>query len=401
MLTKRIQNFFKVEALSGIVLFIVLLLALFIANSQLLPLYQSLVELPIQVRIGSFNLEKPAFLWVNDGLMAIFFMLLAMEIKREVLEGDLSDASQMALPIIAAIGGIAIPALIYVALNYQGELTIIGWPIPTMTDIAFTLGVIALLGSRVPPNLKVFVVALSIVDDILAIGIIAIFYTGQLSYLALLFALIGILTLIAFNFLGIKRIAPYLLLGIVIWVCVLQSKVHATLAGVIIGLLIPLHTKEAGSTTSYSPLRRLEHMLHPWVAFFILPIFVFFNGGISFENFSWSSLLHPVPIGIAMGLFLGKSVGIFSISWLVIKLGFAKLPSGSNWWQFYGVSTLTGIGFTMSLFLSALAFSGTEYEDLARKGVLFGSLLSMAWGVLIIWFSNHAPTHPHSIFSKS
>jgi Na+:H+ antiporter, NhaA family len=383
MFTRQIQDFLKVEALGGVALFIMLILALLIANSQLSPLYQAIVDLPIQVRVGTFNLEKPAFLWVNDGLMAIFFMLLALEIKREVLEGDLSDSSQMALPVIAAIGGIAIPALIYLAFNHQGA-TMVGWPIPTMTDIAFTLGVIALLGPRVPPNLKVFVVALSIVDDILAIGIIAIFYTGHLSYLALFFAFLGILVLILFNYLGVKRIAPYLLIGIVIWICVLQSKVHATLAGVLIGLLIPLRTSDSAKNTGYSPLRRLEHMLHPWVAFFILPVFVFFNGGISFENFAWKSLLHPVPMGIALGLFLGKSLGIFSISWLAIKSGFAKLPGGSNWRQLYGVAVLSGIGFTMSLFLSALAFSGSEFEELARKGVLFGSLLSVVVGVSIL-----------------
>jgi NhaA family Na+:H+ antiporter len=384
MFTRQIQDFLKVEALGGVALFIMLVLALLIANSQLSPFYQAIVDLPIQVRVGTLNLEKPAFLWVNDGLMAIFFMLLALEIKREVLEGDLSDASQMALPVIAAIGGIAIPALIYLGFNHQGGAALVGWPIPTMTDIAFTLGVIALLGSRVPPNLKVFVVALSIVDDILAIGIIAIFYTGQLSYLALFFAFLGILVLVLFNYFGVKRIAPYLLVGVVIWICVLQSKVHATLAGVIIGLLIPLRTSEVAKSTGYSPLRRLEHMLHPWVAFFILPTFVFFNGGISFENFTWGSLLHPVPVGIALGLFLGKSLGIFSISWLVIKSGFAKLPGGANWRQLYGVAVLSGIGFTMSLFLSALAFSGTEFEELARKGVLFGSLLSVVVGVFVL-----------------
>lgn len=381
-LSKRIQTFIKLEASGGIVLFGVLIVVLLVANSNLYPSYQQLIELPIQIRIGNINLEKPAILWVNEFLMAIFFMLLALEIKREMLEGELSSASQLSLPLIGAVGGVAVPALIYVALNHGKGDAMLGWPIPTTTDVAFTLGIVSLMSKRVPLSLKIFVVALSIVDDILAIGIIAVFYTGDLSWSALSYAVIGILGLVLLNRFGVKRIAPYMLLGLLIWVCVLESKIHATVAGVAIGLIIPLYAKDG---TKYSPLRRLEMMLHPWVAFLILPIFVIFNGGIPFNEFSAETFFTSVPLGIALGLFLGKSLGVFSIVWLAIKLNFAKLPAGSNWRQLLGVASLTGIGFTMSLFLSALAFNETPYENLARQGVLIGSLFSVLLGVGMIY----------------
>lgn len=384
-LTKRFQAFIKLEASGGIVLFGVLILTLIIANSALYPYYQKLIELPIQIRFGQLNLEKSALLWVNEFLMAIFFMLLALEIKREILEGELSSKSQLSLPLIGAVGGVTIPALIYLAFNHSNPLAAVGWPVPTTTDVAFTLGVVSLLGKRVPLNLKIFVVALSIVDDILAVGIIAIFYTGSLSLAALSLAAVGLLALILLNRLGIKRIAPYMLIGLLIWVCVLESKIHATLAGVAIGLVIPLYSRDG---TKYSPLRRLELMLHPWVAFFILPIFVVFNGGIPFTDFTLDSLLSPVPMGIAWGLFLGKSCGVFAIVWLSVKVGLARLPSGCNWRQLFGVSALTGIGFTMSLFLSALAFSDTPFENVARQGVMLGSLFSTLLGVIVLsWLS--------------
>ncbi len=381
-LNKRIQAFIKLEASGGIVLFCVLILVLLVANSNLYPSYQQLIEVPIQIRIGQLNIEKPAILWVNELLMAIFFMLLALEIKREMLEGELSSPSQLSLPFIGAVGGIGAPALIYIALNHGGGDATLGWPIPTTTDIAFTLGIVSLMSKRVPLSLKVFVIALSIVDDILAIGIISIFYTGTLSLTALKLATYCVVAWILLNQFGVKRITPYMLIGLAIWVCVLESKIHATIAGVAIGLLIPLYSK---SGSSYSPLRRLELMLHPWVAFLILPIFVIFNGGISFREFSFETFFSSVPLGIALGLFLGKSLGVFSIVWLAIKLNCASMPAGSNWRQLFAVASLTGIGFTMSLFLSALAFNETPYENLARQGVLIGSLLSLLLGVGMLY----------------
>ncbi|MEE9452384.1 MAG: Na+/H+ antiporter NhaA [Gammaproteobacteria bacterium] len=398
--SKRLQEFIKLEAGSGVVLLFVLAIALIIANSPLYSYYLAFIDLPIQIRVGTFNLEKSALLWVNEFLMAIFFMLLALEIKREIAEGELSNRSQLSLPVIAAVGGIAIPGLIYYVFNYGNSVTVLGWPIPTTTDIAFVLCVVALLGDRVPTNLKVFVVALSIVDDILAIIIIGAIYTSSLSIAALGLATAGILTLILLNRLGVKRVAPYMLIGIFIWVGVLESKIHATIAGVIIGMLIPLRTKDG---TSYSPLRRLERMLHPWVAYFILPTFVFFNGGIPFKGFTISGLFLPVPLGIMLGLFVGKSIGVFTVSWLVIKSGLARLPSGSNWPQLFAVSTLTGIGFTMSLFLSALAFNGTLYEDTSRQGVIVGSILSTILGVsifIIVGKKRRTKNHNHSAITE-
>lgn len=378
--SRRLQEFIKLEAAGGITLLLILVIALIIANSPLLSYYLMLIDLPIQIKVGAYNLEKPALLWVNEFLMAVFFMLLALEIKREVFEGELSNRARLSLPIIAATGGIAIPGLIYYSLNYNDPAASIGWPIPTTTDIAFTLAVVSLLGNRVPTNLKIFIVALSIVDDILAIVIISTFYTASLSVTALILALAGVLILTLLNRLGVKRVAPYMLIGLLIWVCVLESKVHATIAGVIIGLLIPLHSKDG---TTYSPVRRLERMLHPWVAYFILPTFVFFNGGIPFTNFSLTHMLSPVPLGIASGLFIGKSFGVFLVAWIAVKTGFAKLPQGSNWVQLLAISALTGIGFTMSLFLSALAFNGTVFEDLSRQGVILGSLLSAGFGITL------------------
>lgn len=378
------QQFFKLEAAGGILLLIVLVLAMIVAN---LPgastAYQWFLDIPIEIRVGHVSIREELLLWVNEGLMAVFFLILALEIKREILDGELASVSKVVLPGVAAIGGIAIPALVYIGINYIGGMDktrFWGWPIPTTTDIAFTLGVIAMLGSRVPVACKAYVVALSIVDDILAVTIIAVFYTSNISIGFLIAGLAGLLLLVFLNLIGVKRIAPYLLVGVFIWFCVLESHIHATLAGVAVGLTIPLKPNSRG----VSPLRHLEHMLHPWVAFFILPVFVFCNGGIPLNAEALSSAFEiwQVPIGIAIGLCLGKSLGVFGAAWLAIKVGLAELPRGSSWSHLFGVGALTGIGFTMSLFLGSLAFKDyAAHEAAMRIGVIGGSILSASLGV--------------------
>lgn len=377
---KRI--FITTEALSGILLFGVLLLALLFANSSLYPFYRTLLDIDIQVRIGSLDINKPMLLWVNKGLMAIFFFLLTLEIKREALCGELSRPSQIILPVVAAIGGILLPIAIYLLINYQHPETLRGWPIATTTDIAFVLGIVSLLGKRVPPALKTFLVALSIIDDILAIIIIAVITSGKLSLLSIGLTLFGFGVLLMFNLMNITRIAPYVLVGLFIWVCVIKSGMHATLAGIIVALAIPMGDK---SDPTRSPLRHLETTLHPWVAFFILPVFVFGNGGVPLTGITLERLLSPVTMGIALGLYLGKTFGVFGAAWLTIKAGYAKLPRGASWGQLFGLSILTGIGFTMSLFLGSLAFHGGEYEYLSRQGILLGSFLSAITGVSVLF----------------
>ena len=386
MLNKQIEKFTSLEAFSGILLLAMLALALICANSSLHSLYEAFQDIPFQIGLGQILIKKPLLLWVNEGLMAIFFMLLALEMKREILAGELSRASQLLLPCVAAVGGILGPTLIYVLLNHGHALKMLGWPISTTTDIAFALSVIALLGKKVPPSLKAILVALSIVDDLLAIIIIAAFYSGDLSWVSLAFSFVCIGILAILNRAGVNRVAPYMIVGFIIWVLVLKSGVHATLAGVAVGLAIPYNKEK---TIQESPLCKLENALHPWSAFLILPLFVFINGGIYFGDFRWSSLFHSVPLGITLGLFLGKSLGSFSLVWLLLKFKWITLPSGSTTKQLFALLCLTGIGFTMSLFIAALAFNGTEFEELARQGVLFGSILSAALGVLI--FSINSP----------
>ncbi len=386
-LSRQLQKFIKIETASGLLLLFALMIALLIANSPLNHVYDTILDLPIRFHIGNFNLSKPFLLWINDGLMAIFFMLLALEMKREMLSGELSTPQKLASPVIAAVGGIVVPALIYLSFNRHGAGSVAGWPIATTTDIAFALGLIGLLGKRIHPNLKVFLVALSIVDDILAITIIAIFYTDRLSFFSFLLACLGLIILIVMNRFGVKRNAAYIMVGIVIWVCVLKSGIHATLAGVLVGLTIPLEVKGA----NYSPLRRLEQTLHPWVGFMILPLFVFANGGISFADFKFSSLLNPVPLGIILGLFVGKSCGVFLFSFVAEKLKLAQRPEHTSWAHLFGLAALTGVGFTMSLFLASLAFHQTVFEDISRQGVLVGSLLSglLATGMFLLFSQKH------------
>jgi NhaA family Na+:H+ antiporter len=379
---EAIQEFLKLESASGIILVGAAVLALIVNNSPLSGLYDLFLDTPVEIRIGAINLAKPLLLWINDGLMAIFFLLIGLEVKREILDGQLSSLSQVALPGIAAVGGMIIPALIYVIFNMNNPSALNGWAIPAATDIAFALGILALLGSRVPLSLKLFLLTLAIIDDLGAIVIIAIFYSGDLSVTSLIFAGIAIATLFAMNLLGVKRTAAYVVVGIILWICVLKSGVHATLAGVVLAFAIPLRTNE----DEPCPLREMEHSLHPWIAFGIMPLFAFANAGVSLKGMSFGSLFEPIPIGIALGLVIGKQVGVFGFSLAAVKLGLVKLPSDINWRLIYGTSILCGIGFTMSLFISTLAFDSSIGDDAisARIGILSGSFIAAIAGYLVI-----------------
>jgi NhaA family Na+:H+ antiporter len=382
---KAIREFLKLESAGSVLLLIAAVLAMLIANSPLSPFYDSLLQIPLEVRAGSFEIAKPLLLWVNDGLMAIFFLLVGLELKREVLEGELSKPAQIVLPAIGALGGMSIPALIYVFFNRNDPIALNGWAIPAATDIAFALGVLASLGNRVPTSLKVFLLTLAIFDDLGAIIIIAVFYTSDLSLLSLLIAAAFVLALFALNRKGVRSIAAYVLIGIALWVAVLKSGVHATLAGVLLALFIPHKSK----TDEPSLLKRLEHDLHPAVAFGILPIFAFANAGVPLAGLTMDSFLQPISLGIVLGLFIGNQIGIFGFTWLAIKFGLAQLPTSVRWIHMYGVSFVCGIGFTMSLFISSLAFehSGTDYGAIVRLGILTGSILSALFGYIILRLS--------------
>jgi len=361
----------------------VAVLALVANNSPLSGFYSGFLSTPVEVQFGSFEIAKPLLLWINDGLMAIFFFLVGLEIKREVLEGELSSFDKAALPIFAAIGGVVVPALFYVYFNISDPVAVQGWAIPAATDIAFALGILALVGSRVPVSLKILLLAVAIIDDLVAIIIIALFYTQDLSLTALAWGGVGVLGLIALNRSKTMRIMPYALIGVFVWACVLKSGVHATLAGVITALAIPL---KGTDTTKTSPLHRAEHGLHIWVAFLILPLFAFANAGVSLKGITINDVLAPIPLGIALGLFLGKQIGVFAFSWVAVKLGLAKLPTGANWCQVYGIACLTGVGFTMSLFIGTLAFDGEETLNSVRLGVLMGSIASGVLGFTLLRF---------------
>jgi NhaA family Na+:H+ antiporter len=376
--------FFRLEAAGGILLLIAAAAAMILKNSPMGFAYGELLNLTGQIRIGELDINKPLFLWVNDGLMAIFFFTIGMEVKREILIGELSDIRQIILPGIAGIGGIVAPALIYYFFNSGDELALQGWAIPTATDIAFALGILALVGN-VPTSLKLFLMTLAIIDDLGAIIIIAIFYTTNLSVGALLVALTAITGLILLKLKGTLRIAPYILVGIVLWVSVLKSGVHATLAGVVLGLFIPLGPRDP-EREDESPLRTLLHALHPWVAFGILPLFAFVNGGVALGNFELSSLLEPIPLGIMLGLIAGKQIGVFAFAWITIKSGIARLPDGVSMIQMYGAAILCGVGFTMSLFIGGLAFEevGVGYDRPDRLGIIAGSLICGALGYALL-----------------
>lgn len=376
----KIQDFLKLGSASGILLGLAALMAIFAKNSPLAPLYEGFLGIPIAVSVGAFEIAKPAHLWINDALMAVFFLLVAMEIKRELLEGELSSLDKALLPVIAAAGGVLAPALIFAALNRGDPLALRGWAIPSATDIAFALGVLSLLGSRVPTSLKVFLLAIAIIDDLAAILIIAAFYTSDLSVQSLALAGGGVATLIALNVAGVRRAAPYLLVGLVTWVFVLKSGVHATLAGVVTGLAIPMRPR---GSDGQSALHQLEHGLHPWVAFGIMPLFAFANAGVSLKGLSFAALMQPVPLGIALGLFLGKQIGVFLFAWAAVTLRVAPRPAGATWLQIYGVACMCGIGFTMSLFIGTLAYPETM-ADQVRLGVLAGSIASALLGAAIL-----------------
>ncbi len=378
-----IREFLQLESSGGILLIAVSALAMILANSPLGNGYQGLLRLPFEIRLGSFELAKPIFLWVNDGLMAIFFLLIGLEVKREVLEGQLSDLSQVALPGLAAIGGMVVPAFIYVAFNRGDAQALNGWAIPAATDIAFALGILSLLGTAVPTSLKILLLTIAIIDDLAAISIIAIFYTGDLSLTSLALAAGALVVLVLMNRLGVTRIAAYTLVGILLWIFVLRSGVHATLAGVALAFAIPLKVRYGDG---HSPLHQLEHALHPWVAYGILPAFAFVNAGVSLEGMSLERLLSPIPLGIATGLFFGKQLGVFVFSWVGVRLGLAQLPANTRWIDLYGLAILCGIGFTMSLFINSLAFEhgASGFTEAARLSILTGSILSAILGYLVL-----------------
>ncbi len=383
----RIQDFMHREASAGLILMGVALLAMLAANSALAPFYDGFLGTNIRVGVGEFEISKPALLWINDGLMAIFFFLVGLEIKREVLTGELSSLDKAILPVLAAVGGMAIPGLIFVALNWGSPENLSGWAIPTATDIAFALGILALLGSRAPVALKVFLLAIAIIDDLGAIVIIAVFYTSELSSNALTLSMLGFALAVTLNRMGVQRVAPYLIIGVFMWVFVLKSGVHATLAGVLIALTIPLKRRDGDKALLY----RMEHALHPWVAFLILPVFAFANAGVSLQGVSFGDLMQPLPLGIAMGLFLGKQIGVLGATWLAVQSGLARLPQGVNWRHVYGVACLTGVGFTMSLFIGSLAFGADETMNAVRLGVISGSVLSGLLGFAILRAASPKP----------
>ncbi len=384
MIRETIDDFLKMESASGILLMGATVLAMVAANSFVSQYYSALFQIPVEIRVGALHIAKPMLLWINDGLMAIFFLLIGLEVKRELLEGQLSSLSQVALPGMAAVGGMVAPALCYVLLNLGDSEALSGWAIPAATDIAFALGVLALLGERVPPSLKIYLMALAIMDDLGAIVIIALFYSGDLSVSMLIGAGILLVVLWGINRAGVTALTPYAVVGIVLWICVLKSGVHATLAGVALAFAIPLKSRQ---DPEHSPLHELEHALHPWVAYGIMPVFAFANAGVPLSGMGLASLFEPVPLGILLGLFLGKQLGVFGLSWVAIRLGWARLPEQGSLRQLYGVAALCGIGFTMSLFIGGLAFEHTQnavYLVTHRLGILVGSLLSGVAGYLIL-----------------
>ncbi len=380
-ITRPFRWFFKLEAASGLVLLFSAIIALVISNSELSNVYFNTLEKYLFIGINNFGIKLSVLHWINDALMAIFFFFVTLEIKREFLQGELSNIKQAMLPIIGAVGGMLVPALFYIFINYGNSETIVGWAIPSATDIAFSLGVLSLLGSRVPISLKVFLTALAIIDDLGAIVIIALFYSGDLSIKYLSLMLIAFIILLVLNKFNVKKFLPYLVVGMFLWEFTHQSGIHATIAGVLLACTIPHRKKEK----DFSLLIKLEHAISPYVAFGIMPLFAFANAGVSLEGLTFASLLNKVPLGILLGLFVGKQLGVFVFSYISIKLKFAQMPTNSNWINFYAVGVLTGIGFTMSLFVGNLAFvDSMQYMDGVKIGVLSGSLLSTVFGYLLL-----------------
>ena len=387
-LSKPFKWFFKLEAASGLVLLFAAIVALVISNSDLAELYFSTLNKYLFIGINNFGLKLSVLHWINDALMAIFFFFVTLEIKREFLQGELSNIKQALLPIIAAVGGMLVPALFYVFINFGDNETLNGWAIPSATDIAFSLGVLSLLGKRVPLSLKVFLTALAIIDDLGAIVIIALFYSGDLSIKYLTLMLLAFIILLVINKFNIKKFLPYLVVGIFLWDFTHNSGIHATIAGVLLAMTIPHRKKEK----DFSLLIKIEHAISPYVAFGIMPLFAFANAGVSLEGLSFASLLDKVPLGIVLGLFLGKQLGVFIFSYISIKLKIAQMPNNTSWYNFYGVGVLTGIGFTMSLFVGNLAFvENIQYMDGVKIGVLTGSLLSTLFGYFLILLTPNKP----------
>ncbi len=385
-ISKPFKWFFKLEAASGLVLLFAAIIALFISNSQFSEIYSDILNSYLHIGFKNFGIKLSVLHWINDVLMAIFFFLVSLEIKREFIQGELSNPKQAMLPIVGAIGGMLVPALIYIAINFSDPVTLNGWAIPSATDIAFSLGVLSLLGKRVPISLKVFLTALAIIDDLGAIIIIAFFYSGNIEFVYLLLMLASVIILLLLNRFNIRNFLPYLIVGIFLWEFTHQSGIHATIAGVLLALTIP--HKNNKKTHTNSLLLKLEHAISPYVAFGIMPIFAFANAGVSLDGVTLSSLLTPVPLGILCGLFIGKQLGVFVFSYLSIKLKLAVMPNNANWYALYGVGVLTGIGFTMSLFVGNLAFvEAPQHIDGVKIGVLLGSLLSTIFGYILILLS--------------
>jgi NhaA family Na+:H+ antiporter len=378
------REFLRLESAGGLILVFAAIFALVLANSPLSHLYGQLLGLKLTVMVEGFGVSKPLLLWVNDGLMAVFFLLVGLELKREIVEGQLSSVDQIALPALAAIGGLVVPAVIYWFINRDNPQGINGWAVPTATDIAFALAILSLFGSRVPASLKVFLTTIAIFDDLAAIVIIALFYSADLSTTSLYAAGAGIAVLFVLNRLGVKSLAAYLIVGIFIWLFVLKSGVHATLAGIVVAMFIPIKDGD-----DHSPLRHLEHILHPWVAYAVLPIFAFANAGLALAGVGIDAAVGTVSIGIILGLFFGKQIGVFGMTALVIGLGLAKKPEGSNWTMLYGIALLCGVGFTMSLFIGSLAFEHGGFSNIAalKIGVIAGSLASALCGWLVLHLS--------------
>jgi NhaA family Na+:H+ antiporter len=388
LMIESLKSFLKLESAGGILLIIATLLALVFANTDLDAAYMAFLRIPVEIRFAEFQIAKPLLLWVNDGLMAVFFFLIGLELKRELIDGELSQLNKLILPGVAAIGGMAVPAVVYAWFNWGDAAAMAGWAIPAATDIAFSLGILSLLGSRVPTSLKIFLVSLAIIDDIGAIIIIALFYTSDLSLLSLCIAGACLMILFIMNRRGVESLPPYMLIGLIMWASVLKSGVHATLAGVALAFFIPYVTKDGRS-----PVKELEHELHPSVAFVILPLFAFVNAGVVLNQEAIDNMFTAIPLGIAAGLFFGKQAGIFLFSWLAVKTKLAPAPA-MRWSELYGVSILCGIGFTMSLFISSLAFEhSADYLPVDRMGILIGSFAAAIFGYLYLNFI--LPKKPH------
>jgi NhaA family Na+:H+ antiporter len=389
ILPRRIRDFMETESASGMIMIIFALLAIMCANSPLSGMYKQVVSVPVSFGFGDNIATEPLKNWVKDILMVFFFLVIGLELKREMREGFLSKRDQIILPLMAAVGGMAVPALIFYILNSSNPENLHGWAIPSATDIAFALAILTMLGKGIPPAIKIFLLAVAIFDDLGAILVIAAFYNTGLAAIPLLMAAIGIITLALFNRLRVAAITPYMFVGIFLWFCFYHSGIHTTLAGVIIGLMIPMRDADEPSR---SPLNHCMHLLHPWVSFLVLPVFAFTSAGVDLKGLSLSDFAAPLPLGIAMGLFIGKQLGIFSVAWVLIKSGIVNMPDAASWRHIYAVSIIAGIGFTMSLFIGMLAFHDAHMQEMVKVGVISGSLLCIIWGAIVLRLPHKKPS---------